>query len=85
MNICDALRNLVLFVQIKKRENTHGGVLLFVKLQDSTCNFIESNTPPWKFLTFFKLYSTKLHKASHFFFFVKFSNHTGDEWVYKSF
>ena len=31
--ICDALRNLVPFLQHKKRENTHGGVLLLVKLQ----------------------------------------------------
>ena len=31
--ICDALRNLVLLVQFKKRENTHGVVLLLVKLQ----------------------------------------------------
>ena len=33
MSKCDALRNLVPFVQFKKRENTHGGVLLLVKLQ----------------------------------------------------
>ena len=26
--ICDALRDLVAFVQLKKRENTHGGVLI---------------------------------------------------------
>ena len=31
-NICDALRVLVPFVQLKKRENTYGGVLLLVKL-----------------------------------------------------
>ena len=31
--IYDALRDLVPFVQFKKRENTHGGVLLLVKLQ----------------------------------------------------
>ena len=32
-SICDALRNFVSFEQFKKRENTHGGVLLLVKLQ----------------------------------------------------
>ena len=31
--MCDALRDLVPFVQFKKRENTYGGVLLLVKLQ----------------------------------------------------
>ena len=32
----------------KNVKNTHGGVLL---------NFTESNTPPWVFFTFFKLYT----------------------------
>ena len=30
--ICDALRDLLPFVQLKKRENTHGGVLILVML-----------------------------------------------------
>ena len=30
---CDVLRDLVPFVQFKKRENTHGGLLLLLKLQ----------------------------------------------------
>ena len=54
--MCDALRNLVLFAQFKKRENTHKGVLLLVKLRAKACNFTKSNTPPWVFSTFFKLY-----------------------------
>ena len=29
---CDVLRSLLLFVQFKKRENTHGGVLFLLKL-----------------------------------------------------
>ena len=34
VSICDALRDLVPFVQFKKLEkNTHGGVLILVKLQ----------------------------------------------------
>ena len=49
INICDALRNLVPFVQFKKCENTHGGMLLLVKFQ------FKSNTPSWMFFTFFKL------------------------------
>ena len=32
---CDALRDLVPFVQFKKRGNTHGGVLILAKLQAS--------------------------------------------------
>ena len=40
--ICGTLRDLVPFVQFTKRENTHGGV--------------RTNTPPWLFFTFFKLY-----------------------------
>ena len=56
-NICDALRDLVPFVQFKKREKkNHGGVLLLVKLQTVTYNFAKSNTPPWVFFTFFELY-----------------------------
>ena len=36
LTICDALRDLVAFVQFKKRESTHRGVLLLVKLQATT-------------------------------------------------
>ena len=52
----DALHDLVSLVQFKKRENTHGGVLLLVKLQAKAWNFTKSNTPPWLFFTVFKLY-----------------------------
>ena len=41
---------------LKNVKNTHGGVLILVKLQASACNFTKINTPPWVFLTFFKLY-----------------------------
>ena len=42
------MRNLVTFVQIKKREkNTHEGMLLLLRL---------SSTPPWAFFMFYKLY-----------------------------
>ena len=46
IQICDTLRDLVPFVQFKKRENTHGGVLPLKKLQ----------TPPCVFLVFIKLH-----------------------------
>ena len=54
--ICDALRDLVPSVQFKNVKNTHGGVLILVKLQTSACNFTKINTPPWVFFTFLKLY-----------------------------
>ena len=41
---------------LKYVKNTHGGVLLLVKLQALACNFTKSNTPPLVFFTFFKLY-----------------------------
>ena len=41
---------------LKYAKNTHGGVLLLVKLEASACNFSKSNTPPWVFFTFFKLH-----------------------------
>ena len=37
-SIWDALPYLVPFVKSKKREKTHGGVLLLVKLQAEACN-----------------------------------------------
>ena len=40
VDICDVLRNLVPLVQFKKRENTHGGVLLLVKLQAFSCYWL---------------------------------------------
>ena len=41
---------------LKYVKNTHGGVLILVKLQALACNFTKSNTPPLVFFTFFKLY-----------------------------
>ena len=52
MTVCDVLRDLIPFVQFKKRENTHGGALLLVKLHAEVCNFTKSNTPPWVFFKF---------------------------------
>ena len=53
--MCDVLRDLVPFVQYKKHEKTHGRVLLLVKLQAGGVLLL-SNTPPWVFFAFFKLY-----------------------------
>ena len=41
---CGALRDLVPFIQFKNVKNTHGGVLLLVKLQTNTHNFTKSST-----------------------------------------
>ena len=40
---------------LKNLKNTHGGVLLLLKLQTKACNLTKSNKPPWVFFTFFKL------------------------------
>ena len=37
-------------------KNTHGRVLLVVKLQTEDCNLTKSNIPPWVYFTFFKLH-----------------------------
>ena len=37
-------------------KNTHGGVLILVKLQASACSFTKINIPPWVFFTLFELY-----------------------------
>ena len=41
---------------LRNLKNTHGGVLLLVKLQAEACNFTKSNNPPWAFFNFCKLY-----------------------------
>ena len=41
---------------LKNMKNTHGGVLLLVKLHAEFFNFTKSNTPPRVTFTFFKLY-----------------------------
>ena len=45
--ICDALRDLVPFVQFRKRgKHTWRSVNFRVKLQAEACNFTKINTPP---------------------------------------
>ena len=41
---------------LKNVKNTHGVVLIFVKLQALACNFTKINTTPWVFFMFFKFY-----------------------------
>ena len=55
--ICDALRDLIPFVKILKNvKNSHGGVLLLIKLLALACNITYSNTPPREFFMFLKFY-----------------------------
>ena len=58
LNKWDVLRDLVPFAQLKNAKNTHGEVILLVKVQVSACNFTKSIVPPWVFFSrfFFKLY-----------------------------
>ena len=51
-------------------ENTHGGVLLLVKLQASACNFTKNNTLPWVFFTLLKLYEWyQIAQSATYYFF----------------
>ena len=58
---CDALRDLVWYhlQKLKNVENTHGGVLVLA------CNFTKTNTPPWVFLTFFKIVQMIPNRGKH--------------------
>ena len=49
---------------LKNVENTHGGVLLLLKLKVAASNFTKSITPPWVFSLFFKLYKFYLISQS---------------------
>ena len=60
---CDALQDLIPFVQFKKREKHPWRNVTF-------CNFNKSNTPPWLFFTLLNTFlncinGTKLRKTSH--------------------
>ena len=44
LHIRGTLRDLVPFVQFRNVKNTHGGVLLLVKLKAEACKFTKSNT-----------------------------------------
>ena len=56
LNICDDLRDLVPFVQIKNREKHSWRSVTFSKVAGLAYNFTKSSTLPWVFFTFFKLY-----------------------------
>ena len=55
MNVYEAFRDLVPFVQLKKKREKHPWRnVTFSKVE--ACNFNKSNTPPWMFSRFFKFY-----------------------------
>ena len=50
---------------LKNEKNTHGGVLILIKLQTETCNFTKSDTPSCLFFPFLNYKNgTKSFKAS---------------------
>ena len=62
---CDALRDLVPFVQFKKREMHPWMSFTFSKVT-GFYNFTQTNTPPWVFYTFLNCTNgSKSLKASH--------------------
>ena len=50
------LRDLVPFVQFGNLKNTDEEALLLLNSKALASNLTKSNTPPWMFFTFFKLY-----------------------------
>ena len=50
---------------LKSVKNTHGGVLILVKLQALACNFTRINAPSWVFFTFFKIVQMVPNRATH--------------------
>ena len=66
-SICDAMHDLISFLQFKKHERHSWRSITFSKKLVKSYNFTKSNTAPWVFFTFFKLYKmvTKPLKQSH--------------------
>ena len=54
-NICDVLRDVVPFVQFKKREKHPWKSVTFSKVVGLACNFTKNDTSSGVFFTFFKL------------------------------
>ena len=66
MFICGALRDLVPFLQFKKREKHPWRSANFSNVASLACNFTKFNTPPWVFFTFLNCRNgTKSRNASH--------------------
>ena len=65
---------------LKHVKNTHGGMLILVKLQAKACNFTKINTPPWVFFTFFKLFKW-YQIAQRITYFPSFATRTFHLWL----
>ena len=64
--ICDALRDLVPSVQLKKCEKHSWGSVTFSSVAGFSLNFTKSSTPLWLFSCFLNcINGTKSRKASH--------------------
>ena len=61
--LCDTLLDLVPFVQLKKRENTHGEVLQLVKLKPAT--LLKKHSSISVFHVFFKTVQMVPNGAKH--------------------
>ena len=62
---CFARFGTICTIYLNNVKNTHGGVLLLVKLQAKSY-FTKSNIPRWVFFTFFKLYKCyQIAQRSH--------------------
>ena len=59
------------FYNLENVRNTHGGVPLLVKLQDSACHFTKSNTHPWVFFHVFKIVQMVPNRVNHLIIFIK--------------
>ena len=59
------------FYNLKNVRNTHGGVPLLVKLQNSACHFTKSNTHPWVFFHVFKIVQMVPNRVNHLIIFIK--------------
>ena len=64
--IGDVLRDLVPFVQFKRRQNTYGRMLLLVRLNASDWNFTENNTPPMGVFHVFQILEMVANPAKHY-------------------
>ena len=52
---------------LRNVDNIHDGVLLFVKLQASTCKFTKSDNPTWMFSAFFKWHEYEIAQSITYF------------------
>ena len=62
LTLCIIWYHLYNFKNVK---NTHGWVVLLVKLQTETCNFTKSNISPWMFFHVFQILQMVKNRTKH--------------------